>query len=120
MKATHHYLFIIQFLGFRYSGWQRQPGQKTVESMLYKTLEFVLPNRKIRILGAGRTDAKVSALEAAFELFLEGEALNNIPEFIAIMNTNLPADIKLLKCIEVNKKFNIIEDPTRLDCCSSR
>ena len=78
--------------------------------MLYKTFEFLLPNRKLKILGAGRTDAKVSALEAAFELFLEGETLRSIPQFINLLNSNLPPDIKVLKCIEVNQKFNVIDD----------
>ena len=104
------YLFIIQFLGFRYSGWQKQPDQKTIESMLLKTLKFVLPDREFKILGAGRTDAKVSALAAAFELFLEDHPLDDIDLFIENFNYNLPADIKVLKCIEVNKKFNIIKD----------
>ena len=106
----YRYLFIIQFLGFRYSGWQKQPGQKTIESMLQKTLQFVLPDREFKILGAGRTDAKVSALAAAFELFLEDHPLDNADQFIENFNSNLPPDIKALKCIEVNKKFNIIKD----------
>ncbi len=105
-----HYLFIVQFLGFRYSGWQKQPGQKTIEAMLQKTLEFVLPERKFKILGAGRTDAKVSALAAAFELFLDGIPLRDTSQFIELLNINLPPDIKVLKCIEVNEKFNIIND----------
>ena len=106
----HHYLFIIQFLGFRYSGWQKQPGHKTIEAMLHKTLEFVLPGRRFKVLGAGRTDAKVSALAAAFELFLDGTPLQDPSQFLQIFNSNLPADIKALKIIEVNEKFNIIND----------
>ena len=40
-----YYLVKLQFLGFRFSGWQKQPGQKTVEQMLQKTLKFILrPN----------------------------------------------------------------------------
>ena len=110
MRRTNHYLFIAQFLGFRYSGWQKQPGQKTVEEMLLKTLNFILPDRRFKILGAGRTDAKVSALEAAFELFLEGEQIEDIEAFIKLFNKNLPPDIKVLKIIEVNEKFNIINN----------
>ena len=110
MRTTHNYLFIAQFLGFRYSGWQRQPGQKTVEDMLLKTLNFILPKRKFKVLGAGRTDAKVSALEAAFELYLDGDPIQNIQFFIELFNRNLPPDIKILKCIKVNEKFNIIND----------
>ncbi len=110
-KEQHFYLIYIQFLGFRYSGWQKQPNQRTIEGMLSKTLGFILPDRKTKILGAGRTDAKVSANEAAFELFLEGAALQNLDEFIALFNLNLPADIKILAVSEVDKDFNIIQHP---------
>ena len=78
--------------------------------MLFKTLEFILPDRKFKILGAGRTDAKVSALEAAFELYLEGDPLEDHKVFIDVFNRNLPSDIKVLKCNQVNEKFNIISD----------
>ncbi|MCJ7467337.1 MAG: tRNA pseudouridine(38-40) synthase TruA [Maribacter sp.] len=108
-KIRHYYLLRIQFLGFRYSGWQKQPGQKTIEGMLSKTLKFVLPGRKLKVLGAGRTDAKVSALDAAFELFLDGEALKNEDLFLAEFNQNLPPDIRAIQIIEVDKDFNIIK-----------
>ncbi len=108
-NKKHQYLIRIQFLGFRYSGWQNQPGQRTVEGMLLKTLNFVLPGRKFKILGAGRTDAKVSALDAAFELFLKGEPLADIENFIKGMNLNLPPDIKVINMVAVEDRFNIIQ-----------
>lgn len=108
-NKTYQYLIKIQFLGFRYSGWQNQPGQRTVESMLLKTLKFVLPGSKFKILGAGRTDAKVSALDAAFELFLNGKPIADIVEFIKVMNLNLPPDIKVMDAIAVEGGFNIIQ-----------
>ncbi len=103
------YLINIQFLGFRYSGWQKQPGQKTIESMLLKTLKFILPSRKLKILGAGRTDAKVSALDASFELFLEDGPIEDVDAFMEDFNTNLPPDIKVIRITNVDKKFNIIK-----------
>ncbi|MBM1107082.1 tRNA pseudouridine(38-40) synthase TruA [Aurantibacter crassamenti] len=109
-KKYSYYLIRIQFLGFRYSGWQKQPNQKTVESMLLKTLKFILPERKLKILGAGRTDAKVSALNAAFELFLEGEPLTDIDAFKTLFNLNLPSDIKIISITDRIKDFNIIKD----------
>lgn len=107
------YLIYLQFLGFRYSGWQRQPGQKTVEAMLHKTLRFVLPGRHFKILGSGRTDARVSALEAAFELFLDGDPLSNTEEFLQLFNENLPPDIRVLRIKQVRENFNIIKDCTQ-------
>lgn len=104
------YLVGVQYLGFRYSGWQKQPEQKTIELMLIKTLKFVLPGRPLKILGAGRTDAKVSALDMFFELFLEGEPIKNTILFLKIFNHNLPPDIRALTLKEVDSSFNIIKD----------
>lgn len=108
MDIACSYLIHLQFLGFRYSGWQKQPGQKTVEGMLLKTLRFVLPDRKFKLLGAGRTDARVSALEAAFECFLEGDPLPDQEGFLNELNTNLPPDIRALAIQKTKAGFNII------------
>ncbi|MEO9891150.1 tRNA pseudouridine(38-40) synthase TruA [Aurantibacter sp.] len=105
-----YYLVRIQFLGFRFSGWQKQPNQKTIEGMLLKTLKFILPNRKLKILGAGRTDAKVSSLNGAFEIYLEGTPIPNLEIFKNIFNLNLPSDIKILSMVEKNENFNVIKD----------
>ena len=108
-SVRYCYLIRIQFLGFRYSGWQKQPHQKTIEQMILKTLKFVLPQAKFKILGAGRTDAKVSALDAAFELFIQNEPLSNAQLFLEEFNKNLPPDIRTLSISEVSEDFNIIK-----------
>ncbi|MBT8209322.1 MAG: tRNA pseudouridine(38-40) synthase TruA [Eudoraea sp.] len=105
-----YYLIRIQYLGFRYSGWQRQPGQKTVEGMLLKTLKFVLPDRRYKILGSSRTDAKVSSMDGAFELFLEGIPIPDLTAFQNTFNRNLPPDIRITTINPVDKEFNIIND----------
>jgi tRNA pseudouridine38-40 synthase len=117
MKRRHYYLIRVQFLGFRYSGWQKQPGQRTIEGMLLKTLKYILPQQKLKILGAGRTDAKVSALDAAFELIIEETPISDISDFVKLFNKNLPSDIKVIKVDEVNKNFNIIKDSKLKEYC---
>jgi tRNA pseudouridine38-40 synthase len=72
----------IQYLGYRLHGWQRQPNFKTVEGLIKKTLKFVLPDTKIKILGSSRTDAMVSANEAAFELFVYDHPLQDLQDFL--------------------------------------
>ncbi|MDP5231859.1 MAG: tRNA pseudouridine(38-40) synthase TruA [Cellulophaga sp.] len=109
-RQRNYYIITIQFLGFRYSGWQKQPGQKTVEAMLIKTLKYVLANRTFKILGAGRTDAKVSALEAVFELYLDDDPLQDLPDFLHQFNKNLPPDIRALTISAVDESFNIIQN----------
>jgi len=117
MKKKHSYLVRLQYLGFRYSGWQKQPGQRTIESMLQKTLKFIAPEKKFKIIGAGRTDAKVSALMGAMQLFTEHGALEDISKFIDLFNENLPPDIKILSIEEVDPTFAIIQHKKSKEYC---
>lgn len=110
--GKYQYLLHFSFLGFRFQGWQQQPGVKSVEGMIGKTLGFVLPGRKVKLLGAGRTDARVSAAEYAAQLFLKGHPLPDLPRFVEEMNHNLPADIALISAVPVTQDFNVIRDST--------
>jgi len=109
-QKRFYYVIRLEYLGFRYSGWQKQPGQRTIEGMLLKTLKFILPETRFKILGAGRTDAKVSALDAVCELFIDDKPLPDLEEFKNLFNRNLPPDIRITDIYPTNKDFNIIKD----------
>ena len=66
-----YYLIDIQYLGYRFHGWQKQPKVKTLQFMVDRTLKFILEKQSFKTLAAGRTDAMVSANETAIELFLQ-------------------------------------------------
>jgi tRNA pseudouridine38-40 synthase len=105
----YYYVITVQFLGYRFHGWQKQPHVKTVHLMIDKTLKFILEKKPFKTLGSGRTDAMVSANEAAFELFLE-EPISDFETFMNLFNYNLPQDIRALAIKEVNSEFNIIQN----------
>lgn len=106
-KWTNYYLIRIEFLGFRYHGWQKQPEFKSVQGMVDKTIAFVLGHTQFKTLGSGRTDAKVSADDYAFELFFN-EGI--IPEkLLRMLNKNLPSDIRAKSIKVVDETFNIIQ-----------
>ena len=107
-RKRFYYLIQVQYLGYRYSGWQKQPDQKTIELMLLKTFKYVLEGKSCKILGSGRTDAKVSSLDGYFQLFLDDEPLEDLPAFSALLNRNLPPDIRVGNIKEVDRDFNII------------
>jgi tRNA pseudouridine38-40 synthase len=109
-KQRFYYIINLQYLGFRFSGWQKQPHQKTIEGMLSKTLKFILPGTNFKILGAGRTDSKVSALDAAFEMFLDGNPIADLTVFLELFNRNLPSDIRAIGMRSVDESYNIIKD----------
>jgi len=50
----------IEYDGTRFSGWQRQAGQATIQGELEQVLSRIL-NQPIRLAGSGRTDAGVHA-----------------------------------------------------------
>ena len=56
-----HLLLTIEYDGTCFSGWQRQPGRRTVQGELERVLS-VLCGNAISIDGTGRTDAGVHAL----------------------------------------------------------
>jgi tRNA pseudouridine38-40 synthase len=108
VRFNFFYLLEIQYMGFRYHGWQFQPGLKTLQGTLEKTFNYLFDNRKFKILGAGRTDAMVSAESAYFELFTNDDL--ELTSFQKELDDNLPADIKVLSIKAIDKGFNIIQD----------
>ena len=52
--------------------------------MIDRTLNFVFAHENFKTLGSGRTDAMVSANQAAFELFIDDPINEN--EFIKTFN----------------------------------
>jgi len=105
----YYYVITLQYLGYRFHGWQKQPNLKTVHLMIDRTLKYILNDIRFKTLGSGRTDAMVSAQEAAFELFIE-EPLKDLETFLAEFNLNLPQDIRALHIKPVDKDFNIIQN----------
>ena len=109
MKYPFNYVVEIQYLGFRFHGWQKQKNVKTLHEMIDKTLFFVFKGTRYKSLGVGRTDAMVSANNYFFQLFLEDE----IDEvwFMAFFNENLPPDIKALSIRKTPVGFDLINCP---------
>lgn len=103
----YYYLIKIQYLGYRFHGWQKQPKVKTLHLMIDRTFNYILEDKYFKTLAAGRTDAMVSANEAAFELFLHHK-IDDEAEFLNLFNKNLPQDIRALSIEEVSEDFNII------------
>lgn len=110
---SYFYLIRIEFLGFRYHGWQKQEGLKSVHGMIDKTFSFILKESKFKTLGCGRTDAKVSANDYPFELFVSEEL--NEDQLLHRLNKNLPSDIRAKSVESTSAQFNIIQDVREKD-----
>mgnify|MGYP001031848897 CR=1 FL=1 len=106
-NKKYFYILKVQYLGYRFHGWQKQPNLKTVHLMIDRTLNYIFDGKRFKTLGSGRTDAMVSAQDAAFELFVF-EPIEDLETFLELFNHNLPQDIRALSIKQVDEAFNII------------
>ena len=58
----NRYQILIEYVGTSYSGWQIQKKGKTIQGKIQKVISKIL-KEKVNIIGSGRTDSGVHALE---------------------------------------------------------
>ena len=58
----HRYQIIIEYVGTNFVGWQIQSKGKSIQKLIQTKLSKLL-NEKISIIGSGRTDSGVHAIE---------------------------------------------------------
>ena len=109
MKYSFSYVVSLQFLGFRFSGWQKQTNAKTLHDMVDKTLSFVFDNERYKTIGVGRTDAKVSANTYCFQLFTD--AVVDEMAFLKELNSNFSPDFRATSMRNVSLGYNLINAP---------
>lgn len=109
MKYPFSYIIKLQFLGFRFSGWQKQTNAKTLHDMVDKTLSFVIEKETYKTIGVGRTDAKVSANTYYLQLFTVNKIVTT--EFLSDLNSNFSPDFRATSIHKVERNYNIINVP---------
>ena len=60
------YLITISYDGTDFSGYQKQPKERTVQSELEKALKEINGGKKVDVHASGRTDAGVTILLVSF------------------------------------------------------
>lgn len=96
-------LFTLQYLGTRYAGWQSQKNAVGVQDVFESVLEKVFGTR-IRVEGAGRTDAGVHA--SAQKAHCDVPFAIPFPGLIRGMNDLLPQDIRALAVDQIADDFH--------------
>lgn len=96
-------LITVEYDGSGFSGWQKQPGVRTVQGEIEEAIEKIT-GKPVELFGSGRTDAGVHALgqTAHFDLALPIP----ISKLADVLNNLLPPDIAVKKAEYVDADFH--------------
>jgi len=99
-------LLRLAYEGTRFSGWQAQPGRRTVQGVLAEAItavsgETILPK------GASRTDAGVHAVDQVVGFTTGKDHAADV--WRRALNANLPADVVVLAAQEAPAGFDPVE-----------
>ncbi len=94
---------VLQYDGARFAGWQRQPGQRTVQGVLEESLARIVGQR-VPVIGAGRTDAGVHALAQAAGVSLTDRWSPNVIR--RALNGVLPQDLWVSDAFDMHTDFH--------------
>src|SRR4051812_26902971 len=94
---------VVHYDGAGFSGWQRQPAQRTVQGVIEEALER-LCGAPVSALGSGRTDAGVHARGQAVGVIVPTRWES--AQLRRAMNAVLPSDVWVAKAIEMRPEFH--------------
>lgn len=98
------YLITFSYDGTLFSGYQKQPKERTVQSELEKALKEINGGKKVDVHASGRTDAGVHALNQKAHFDLETKITTE--KLVKGLNSLLPKDIHIKNAIVVNEDFH--------------
>ena len=100
----HRLRFEVAYDGGPFAGWQSQANGNTIQDLLEASFAAVAQS-KLRVQGAGRTDAGVHALAQTAHADVPRRNLS--PEvWASALNASLPRTIRVLHCRYVNDRFH--------------
>src|SRR4051794_38375403 len=94
---------VLQYDGSAFSGWQRQPSQRTVQGVVEEALERLCA-APVVALGSGRTDAGVHARGQAVGVRVPDRW--DVTKLRRALNALLPADVWVADAIEMRAAFH--------------
>jgi len=98
-----NYKLTIEYVGTNYYGWQFLPGKPTIQGELLKAIEKLFGQR-VKLTGAGRTDAGVHALGQVANF----KVAKDFPpdRLVRALNALLPPDIRVKEACLVASEFD--------------
>ncbi len=94
---------MVAYDGTRFSGWQVQDREPSVQGTIERALGTVL-NHEVRVVASGRTDKGVHALGQVFHFETENPIA--LGELLRGCNALLPRDVRVRELREVDADFH--------------
>jgi len=99
------YHILIEYVGTNFRGWQVQKKGKTIQGLIQDKISVLL-KEKINLLGAGRLDKGVHAIEQSAHFECKTKIIN-LNKFLKSINFFLNKDmVTILKIKKQNKDFH--------------
>ena len=80
----HRYQILIEYVGTNFVGWQIQPKGKSIQKLIQTKLSKLL-GEKILLIGSGRTDSGVHAIEQSAHFECK-KKIKNLDKFLKSLN----------------------------------
>ena len=80
----HKYQILIEYIGTNFIGWQIQSKGKSIQKLIQTKLSKLL-KEKILLIGSGRTDAGVHAIEQSAHFECKNK-IQNMDKFLKSIN----------------------------------
>ena len=103
--AVRNIKLTVVYDGSAYHGWQIQPGLKTIQGVLTGAIQELIGG-EVRVFGASRTDAGVSALGQV--ALVQIDSAIPVENLARAITGRLPADIAVAEAVEVPQGFDLI------------
>jgi len=95
---------IISYDGTLFSGYQVQPGERTVQAEVERVLAVMHKGNNVKVTASGRTDARVHATGQT--LHFDTPLAIPVEKYMKALNVQLPRDIRVLSIEEVADDFH--------------
>ena len=96
----HRYQILIEYVGSNFFGWQIQSKGKSIQKSIQVIISKIL-KEKIKIIGSGRTDSGVHAIQQSAH-FDSKNKIKNLDKFLQSINYFL--NKKLISIIDIKKR----------------
>ncbi|NPB04229.1 MAG: tRNA pseudouridine(38-40) synthase TruA [Thermotogae bacterium] len=100
-----NFKMVLSYDGTDFYGWQYQPDRRTVSGELIRVLNRLIDG-SYRLVGVGRTDAGVHALNYVANVRVEGRLRVSEDDLAYKLNRMLPSDIYVKSIEKVSEDFH--------------